>query len=176
MTLVEFLAPLLKGTNQDRVLAILYYRERYDQIPALTVDEIRNTLKNARVPKWTKVNVADVLSKSGHLVDTSALKNKARLWTLTSSGQEHVRQRLGLPAADPEVEHDVSTLERLIHKVPNTDVRNYLDEAVKCLKVGALRACVVGLEQSGPYKLRCCPEDQKRRLTQYNGSTKGRQA
>jgi hypothetical protein len=75
MTLVEFLAPLLKKTNQDRVLAILYYRERCDQIPTLTVDEIRNALKNARVPKWAKVNVAYVLSKSGHLVDTSGLKN-----------------------------------------------------------------------------------------------------
>src|SRR5262249_22227045 len=107
MTLVEFLAPLLKGTNQDRVLATLYYRQRYDQIPALTADEIRKALKNARAPKWAKVNVADVLSKSGPLVDTHGLKKSARLWNLTTSGQEHVRQRLGLPTADPEVEHDV---------------------------------------------------------------------
>jgi hypothetical protein len=72
MTLVEFIAPLIKGTHQDRILAILYYRERYEQMESLTIDEIRHGLKSARVPRWAKVNVADVLSKAGALVDTSA--------------------------------------------------------------------------------------------------------
>jgi hypothetical protein len=143
MTLVEFIAPLLKGTNQDRVLAVLYYRERYEQIAALTVDEIRNGLKSARVPKWAKVNVADVLSKSGPLVDTSGLKGKARLWNLTDSGREYLRQRLGLPVADIEIEHDVGTMEGLIAALSDDHVRDYLEEAIKCLKVGALRASVV---------------------------------
>lgn len=56
-----------------------------------------------------------------------------------------MRELLGLPKADVEVEHDVGTLERVIAKVPDPDVRDYLEEAVKCLKVGAFRACVVFL-------------------------------
>jgi hypothetical protein len=143
MTLVEFIAPLLKGKHQDRVLALLYYRERYEQITALTIDEIRNGLKSARVPRWAKVNVADVLSKSGSLADTTGLKGKARLWNLTDSGREHIRQLLHLPAADVEIEHDVGSLERLVQNLSDQDVRNYLDEAIKCLQVGALRSCVV---------------------------------
>jgi hypothetical protein len=58
---------------------------------ALTVDEIRQRLKSARVKDRAKVNVADVLSKSGHLVDTSGLQGKRRLWSLTGSGREHVQ-------------------------------------------------------------------------------------
>ena len=143
MTLVEFIAPLLKGTHQDRVLAVLYFRERYEQKTSLTVDEIREGLRNARIPKWAKINVADVLSKSGQFVDTAGLKGKSRLWILTDSGREHVRQLLGLPAADVEVEHDVGTLETLVRKVSDSDVRDYLNEAIKCLKVDALRSCVV---------------------------------
>jgi hypothetical protein len=143
MTLVEFIAPLLKGKHQDRILAILYYRERYEQIASLTVDEIRRGLKSARVTGWAKVNVADVLSKSGPLADTSGLKGKARLWNLTGSGREYVRQLLGLPTADVEVEHDVGTMQGLVLKLSDGDVRDYLDEAIKCLKVGALRSCVV---------------------------------
>lgn len=144
MTLVEFLAPLLKsGKHQDRVLAILYYCERYETITSMTVDEIRDGLKRARVTGWAKVNVADVLSKCGALADTDGLRDRARLWTLTDSGREHVRQLLGLPAADVEVEHDVGTLETLVGKITDDDVRNYLEEALKCLKVGAMRSCVV---------------------------------
>ena len=48
-----------------------------------------------------------------------------------------------LPAADVEVEHDVGTLETLVRKVSDSDVRDYLNEAIKCLKVDALRSCVV---------------------------------
>jgi len=143
MTLVEFIAPLIKGTHQDRILAILYYRERYEQMESLTIDEIRHGLKSARVPRWAKVNVADVLSKAGALVDTSGLKGKSRLWNLTATRREHVRKLVGLPSADVEVEHDVSTMESLVLKLSDDDVRDYLNEAIKCLQVGALRSCVV---------------------------------
>lgn len=143
MTLVEFLAPLAKKTHQDRVVAVLYYRERYEQKTALTVDEVRQALKSARAKGWAKVNVADVLSKSGPLVDTSGVQGKKRLWNLTDSGREHVRSLLGLSKADVEVEHDVGTLEDVVAKVRNADVRDYLQEAVKCLQVGSLRACTV---------------------------------
>ena len=143
MTLVEFLAPPSKKTHQDRILAVLYYRERYEQKTSLTVDDIRQGLKSARSKGWAKVNVADVLNKSGPLVDTSGLQGKKHLWNLTDSGREHVRKLLGLPKADVEVEHDVGTLEDLVAKGSDSDVRDYLDEAVKCLQVGALRACTV---------------------------------
>ena len=143
MTLVEFLEPLAKKTHQDRVLAVLYYRERYEQKTALTVDEVRQGLKSARAKGWARVNVADVLSKSGPLVDTSGVQGKRRLWNLTDSGREQVRNLLGLPKADVEVEHDVGTLEDLVAKVSDDEVRGYLEEALKCLQVGALRACTV---------------------------------
>jgi hypothetical protein len=143
VTLVEFLAPLAKKTHQERVLAVLYYRERYEKKTALTVDEVRQALNSARAKGWRRVNVADVLSKSGPFVDTSGLQGKKRLWNLTDSGREHVRILLGLPKADVEVEHDVGTLENVVAKVTDADVRDYLEEAVKCLQVGSLRACTV---------------------------------
>jgi hypothetical protein len=143
MTLIEFLAPLGKDTQQNRILAILYYCERYERQPSMTVDNIRKRLKSARVPGALKVNIADVLSKSGALADTNGLEGTRRLWKLTESGRAHVRALLGLPSNEPEIEHDVGTLTALISKVSNDDVRSYLDEALKCLQVDALRACVV---------------------------------
>ncbi|MCG3197533.1 MAG: hypothetical protein GHCLOJNM_02019 [bacterium] len=145
MTLVEFLAPLAKKTHQDRILAVLYYCERYEQKTALTVDELRERMKRARAKGWAKVNVTDVLSKSGPLVDTTGLQGKKRLWNLTNCGREHVRGLLGLPKADVEMEYDVGTLEDVVAKISDADARDYLEEGLKCLQVGALRACTVFL-------------------------------
>jgi DNA-binding MarR family transcriptional regulator len=143
MTLVEFLSPLAKGKHQARVLAVLYYRERYEHVTSLSVDDIRQSLKGARVTGWAKVNIADVLNKSGPLVDTAGVQNRKRLWMLTDSGREHVRSLIGLPSADVEIEHDVGSLAQAIATLQVDDVRDYLEEAIKCLQVGAFRACVV---------------------------------
>lgn len=143
MTLVEFISPIAKKTHQDRVLAVLYFRERYEKKTALTVEELRQGLRNARSKGWAKVNVADVLSKSGPLVDASGVRGSKHLWNLTDSGREHVRLLLGLPKADVEVEHDVGTLADVVAKVGDSEVRDYLEEALRCLQVGALRAATV---------------------------------
>lgn len=143
MTLVEFLAPLKDATHQERVLAVIYFSERYSQKNALTVEEIRGGLQRARVAHAARINVADVLVKSGPYVDTVGARGRQKLWALTETGRRTVRERLDLPTADVEVEHDVGTLEQVVENVSDPEVKDYLAEAVKCLKVGALRACVV---------------------------------
>src|SRR5438094_10644843 len=107
MTLVEYLAPLGKATNRMRLLAVIYFSKRYDGVDALTLDEIRSSLKRARVKGARDLNVADILAKSGHLVDTPGTQGIRRLWRLTASGEEEVRAVLQLPPTHPEVEHDV---------------------------------------------------------------------
>jgi hypothetical protein len=109
----------------------------------LTADQITQALKSSRAPAASKVNVADVLNRAGHFVNPAGIVKKARLWTLTDSGRLRVRNLLGLPQSDVEFEHDVGTLETVIGKVADADVKDYLEEALKCLRVGALRATVV---------------------------------
>lgn len=145
MTLVEFIAPLKESSNRDKILAILYFQHRYSDKQTLTVEQIRTQLKLARVPKWARINVADVLSKSGHYVDSPGSEGPRRLWKLTTSGEEHIRTLLNLPTAEPEIEHNVSTLETLAARITDQQVREYVEESVKCLRVGALRASIVFL-------------------------------
>ncbi len=145
MTLVEFIAPLKNSSIRDKVLAVLYFQHRYASNQSLTVEQLRTQLKSARVPKAAKINVADILSKSGHYVDSPGSEGARRLWRLTTSGEEFVRTLLKLPTAEPEVEHNVATLEQLASQITDTQVREYVDEAVKCLRVGALRASIVFL-------------------------------
>ena len=145
MTLVEFIAPLRKKSHKDRILAVLYFSQRYENLKALTVGQIKAKLKRARAPSWSKANVPDILAKSGHYVDTPGTQDSKRLWSLTSSGNDYVRELLNLPSAEPELEHDAGSLEQIIETIADTQIKGYLDESLKCLQIGALRACVVFL-------------------------------
>ena len=145
MTLVEFIAPLRQSSNRDKILSVLYFQHRYSNKQTLTVEQIRSQLKLARVPRWAKINVADVLNKSGHFVDSPGSEGARRVWKLTPSGEEHVRTLLKLPTAEPEVEHNVSTLESLASRISDQEIRDYVEESIKCLRVGALRASIVFL-------------------------------
>ncbi len=143
MTIVEFLHPLRGKAIRDLCLASLYFEQRYSQRQSLTVEEIRALLKRAQIPRASKLNLADALSKSAPFVDTDGKKGKRFLWTITPTGQEHVRALLGLPHKDIEIEHDVSSLESLVTRISDKNMADYIQEAIKCLSVDALRAAVV---------------------------------
>jgi hypothetical protein len=145
MTIGEFLVPLGGCHQRELCLAVLYYHQHYHDRPSLTVEEIRGELVRARVPKASRVNVADVLNKSGALVDSPGASGSGRLWQLTTTGEAHTRSALNLPVAEPEIEHDVATLQALAAKIGDIVVREYIVEAIKCLSVGALRAAIVFL-------------------------------
>lgn len=145
MTLVEFLAPLARSSQRERVLGILYFEHRYRGAESLTVEQIRMGLKAARVPRWARINVADVLARSGHFVDSPGSSGARRLWRLTDSGAVHVRDTLGLPATEPEIEHDVGALTTVAAKIKDPEISDYVLEAIQCLQVGALRASIVFL-------------------------------
>ncbi|MCH7974366.1 MAG: hypothetical protein IH949_10860 [Bacteroidetes bacterium] len=145
MILVEFIAPIIRSPHKDKILAVLYYSDRYKMKESLTVDAIKTELKLSRVPKFKKINVADVLNKSGHFVDSPGTEGSKRLWRLTESGKQYIRNLLGLPLTDIEIEHDVASLLTITDTLNDQQVKDYINEGVKCLQVGALRACVVFL-------------------------------
>jgi hypothetical protein len=143
MTLVEFLNPVKNSSNRDRCLAVLYYRHRYDQIKSLTAEQIKAALIQCRIPNAKSMNVPDVLAKSGAFVDSPGAKGLARLWKLTGAGEIHVRQVMGLKEAEAEIEHDVSYLKTIAAKISDPLIRAYIEEAIDCLSIGALKAGVV---------------------------------
>lgn len=145
MTLVEFLAPLKEAPYRDKCVAVLYFKQRYENANALTAEQIGKALVHARVPKAASINVADILNKSGEMVDSPGASGKARLWHLTPTGEAHVRKILKLPESQPEMEHSVTSLEALAAKIMNSEVRDYILESIKCLKFDALRPAIVFL-------------------------------
>lgn len=145
MTIVEFLHPIIKKPVRDLCLAAFYFEQRYSEKDAITVQELRAALRRARVPRASKINLADILGKMAPLVDVVGKKGHAFLWSITPTGQKRIRLLLGLPEADAEIEHDVFSLEKLLTSIADKDVADYVKESIKCLSVGALRAATVFL-------------------------------
>jgi hypothetical protein len=145
VTLVEFIAPVRNKPHKYKCMAVLYFSSRHQQIEALTADEISKTLLHAHVLKARVINVSDVLSKCGEMVESSGVKGKAHLWRLTATGKINMREILGIPEWQPELEHSVGSLEALAANVADADVRGYLEESIKCLRFDAIRAAIVFL-------------------------------
>jgi hypothetical protein len=146
MTLAEFLMPLAKGSAQrDLVLATLYYLERHGGHDTVTTSELKAAFTSARHPQGKKIKYAAVLSQAVPFVQTIGKDGRELLWALTETGRQRVRELLDLPVADLEVEHDVGTLHAIASAITDEGARGYVEEAVKCLRAGALRSTVVFL-------------------------------
>lgn len=143
MTLVEFLHPLKPGNNRDICLGALYFHQRYEKVREVTVDGLRALLRRGKVKNAKNMNIADVLSKAAPYVHQAGKQGVKILWALTTSGEVRVRELLELPVSDMEIENDVTSIDVLVNTVPDKDVADYLQEALKCLQVNALRATVV---------------------------------
>jgi len=140
------LHPLSGASQRDLVLAVMYYLKRYEDMSAITTADIKKAFTAAKHAKGKKIQHAAVLNQAVPYVESpGAREERYLLWSLTDTGERRVRELLSLPAADAEVEHDVTALTKLAAKVPDQDVRDYIEEAISCLRVGALRASVVFL-------------------------------
>lgn len=144
ITLIEFLAPLRTHKRQDIILAVLYYYKHYSKMRQLTVAQIKKYLLDVRMQKVANGNISDSLSKSKHYVDIKSKQSK-RFWTLTDSGNQHVKKMLNISSEAPEIKNNVDTLNKLLMKISDSGTRDFTQEAIDCLKAGLLRAAVVFL-------------------------------
>lgn len=144
ITLVEFLQPVKSAPQRLKCMAVLYYYTHYKHTPSMTSPEVKSALLQSRLPKVKDINTADVLSRSGAAVDTNENNDKGhKLWHLTDSGTQEIRDVLGLPAEEPEIAVDVATLGKAAKKISDDLAREFVEEAITCLQVGALRSAVV---------------------------------
>lgn len=148
MTLGEFLHPLgSKPSQKNLLLACMYYLHRYEGMDAMTTSDLQSAFTKAKHVRGKKMQVAAVLNQAVPYVHSPASKVKGQRlqWALTDTGFEHVRKLLDLPAAEPELEHEVGALQKLATKISDEQARKYVEEAILCLSVGALRSSIVFL-------------------------------
>jgi hypothetical protein len=154
MTISEFLARIGSKTPRNLVLGVLYFEVHFNgkRDAIFTTGDVLTALLKARVPKARNLNITDVLSKSGQYVDSPGFEGNRRLWTLTPSGEKYVRGLVGEVAV--EAAESTSILRERISKLKDSDVREYLIEAVECLQINALRAAIVFVWAGTVYSIR----------------------
>jgi hypothetical protein len=146
MTLIEFLHPLKGSAQKNLVLGTLFYFKRYKEQPAMPAADIKAAMRQAKVPKAKAMNVNAVINSAAPYVhSTGADDHGSFLFEITGEGEKYIREKLGLNTPEAQVEHDVSALEAIAAKTADETVRGYIEEAVTCLRAGALRAAVVFL-------------------------------
>jgi hypothetical protein len=144
VTIGEFLSPV--KTQRNLVLCAMYFLKRYEDNEAVTTADIKDAFARAKNAKGKKMQHAAVLNQAVPYVHSPGGDGHGRLlWALTDMGEKHVRELLKLPSAEPELEHEVGTLTNVAAGLSDSKVRGYVEEAIKCLQVGALRAATVFL-------------------------------
>ena len=144
MTLVEFLSAVKTAKRETQALSVLYWHEHYGTQPSMTAAQVKAALSGARVTGAKNINMPDVLSKAGANVDvTGNSEGGVKQWSLTETGRKAVRTIHGLPDDEPEIEHGVAELKKIAAKVADAGAKKYLEEAILCLSVDALRAAIV---------------------------------
>jgi hypothetical protein len=145
MTIVEFMHSVTQKSRSVQCLSALYFAQRYENRPAITIEELRILLRKGRIKNAAKLNLADILGKSAPNVDATGKAGCKFLWSLTKTGEKQVRDIHGLPEADVEIENDITSLQRLAISLEDKDISDYVSESVSCLGINALRASVVFL-------------------------------
>jgi len=152
VTLAEFLYPLRAKAKGEQVLAALYFLKHQMDFPQATPSRIRTDLMDAQVPRAKTANYSAVLAR---LVPRVHRVGSGR-WEITETGEKYVRTVLGL-TLDREADlapQDVGVLAKLAAALSDDAERDYVEEAIKCLEVGARRASVVFLWAGAVHNLR----------------------
>lgn len=145
-SLVEFLRPLKKSSYASKSIAVLYHSMEYEGAAALTSTEIKAKFKHIRDKAAEQANISDVLSRvhtQGFAETLSAKRDGKLAWRLTASGKAEVRKLLGIPNQRGAVDDEIAELTTVTGKLTNDMAREFLFEAIKCLKADAHRAAVV---------------------------------
>jgi len=139
VTLPEFLAPLSRAGHRHLVLGVLYYEAQFGASKALTPSQIRSFLRRAAIRGARRINVSDVLLKSGPLVHRDV--GSCGAWRITTSGLKYLRDKFGIPTGTVAgLDVDIA---KILGSIQDEDAREYFGEALICIRSGALRAAVV---------------------------------
>ncbi len=144
MTLVEFLHPINGGRQTDLVIAVLFHAKQFLHQNDMTATEIRNALIQAKVRNAKHLNVNSILNRCAPNVHApSGRENGTLAFELTPTGDDYIRDLLNVPTIVPALQNEVNSLEAIASKISDPITLGFIEEAILCLSVNALRAAIV---------------------------------
>ena len=147
MKITEFLHNIRGSSNQNLCLGVLYFEKHFRTTPYLKTSEIKGLLHEARIRGISKWNISDILTKSTPYVAIEAKEKNKFIWVITKTGENYLEENFDIKNYSIENIQDISSLEALTTTVSSEDIAEYINESLKCLRAGALRATIVFLWQ-----------------------------
>jgi hypothetical protein len=121
-------------TRKDKLLALL----AHGASSPVTVGELKNLAESQGLREIEKWNVSAILG--------GAKREAARLkegWVLTTAGKEYITLHELGPTPDSPVKDVLRDLRAVSAKINDLRPRQFVDEAIRCLEAGCLRAGIV---------------------------------
>src|ERR1700738_1026262 len=132
MTLAERLSLLPRGASRNDVALVALWHFHESGHASASVSEVRNAIVAARAVKGARAaNWSSVLPRLGAAVSSAQTNGQLR-WTLSDSGIQQAHRLLA--GGQREVTREADALDALKLKIREPDVRDYVDEAVVCLR------------------------------------------
>ena len=121
-------------TSVDIVLIALYQLNA----PECSPSQIQNEALDLGFTKASSLNIGRELAKAKGL----ALRTSGG-WELTTTGKRDVEAKLQIESSGAAPKKQASSLRGHVDKMSNTQTRDFLDEAIRCLEAELLRSAVV---------------------------------
>ena len=142
----EFLKPLRRESITSRTLAAAYFLVEHQNQSQITTADVKSVFKTIRDKRGESANISQIFSAcaaSGYFHNTKVKRGPTILWELTETGRAEVQAVLGIDSTVGELDAEIRSLTAHVNDLTNADVRDYLAEAIACLRVSALRAAIV---------------------------------
>lgn len=117
----------------------------------MTATQIKTLLTRGGVKKTRNMNLTRALSDAIPLVHREGARGE---WAITGTGEEFVRRIRKLPDDVGIETQPASPLLQLSNQITDESTRDYVEESIKCLTAGALRASVVFLWSAAVHSIR----------------------
>jgi hypothetical protein len=137
--IVEFMSVFRPDSHATKTLALGYYLELFNGAQSFGVADIRQAYRAAKLSPSSNISVEIYLNiQRGRM-----FRPQSGRYALTQDGLEQIRGRLAVNEADEMLDNISESLRSDMLGIADADQRDYLEEALKCLGVGAYRGAVL---------------------------------
>ena len=137
--IVGFMSLFRSDSHATKTLALGYYLEVFDGAESFAVADVRQAYHAAKLSPSSNISVEIRLNvQRGRM-----FRPKSGRYALTQDGLERIRERHTVNEAEEISENISEKLRSDVLGIADADERDYLEEALKCLGVGAYRGAVL---------------------------------
>lgn len=92
----EFILAKRPADDNQKILAIAYFLEKYEDLTSFNVQDLANGFERARekIPANINDRMNKIIANTGYIMEAKEKKDNLKAWLLTNSGEHFVEENL----------------------------------------------------------------------------------